>query len=278
MTPPLFDGLDAEEIRRRTGAARVELRGSVGSALDVAHELAAAGAPHGLLVLADEQTAGRGRAGRNWHSPAGGGLWAVALLRPEVAPSAGALAIRVGLMTVRAVEEVAPRAAPRLKWPNDLMVRGRKAGGVLCEARWQGGRLGWVAVGVGVNVKGPVAPSLKQTAIALKDAEAQLTRVRLLEALAPRLWGAAVLPSSRTGSARRFSGTSGRRPAVGKGSRARSAWTRMGRCSCPRPTERLTVAWSRPSLCLICCSPSTSETPKSRWGSSPAPSWSGAGA
>jgi BirA family biotin operon repressor/biotin-[acetyl-CoA-carboxylase] ligase len=191
VSPPLYDNLDAAEIGRRTGATLVELRDRVGSALDVAHELAAAGAPHGLLVLANEQTAGRGRGGRSWHSPAGGGLWAVALLRPAVAPSSGALAIRVGLLTVQAVEEVAPRAAPRLKWPNDLMVRGRKAGGVLCEARWQGARLGWVAVGIGINVKGPVAPDLKQSAIALKDAEAQLTRVRLLEALAPRLWDAA---------------------------------------------------------------------------------------
>ncbi len=191
MTAPLYDGLEAEEVRRRTGATRVELRRSVGSALDVAHELAAAGAPAGLLVLADEQTAGRGRQGRSWHSPAGAGLWVVALLRPAIPPSAGALAVRVGLRLIEAVEEVAPRVAPRLKWPNDLMVRDRKAGGVLCEARWQGERLGWVAVGIGVNVRGPVAPGLRETAIALKAAESSLTRVRLLEALAPRLWDAA---------------------------------------------------------------------------------------
>ncbi|MGA2384670.1 MAG: biotin--[acetyl-CoA-carboxylase] ligase [Gemmatimonadales bacterium] len=170
---------------------RVEVRHSVGSALDVAHELAAAGAPEGLLVLADEQTAGRGRQGRRWHSPAGAGVWLVALLRPAAAPSMGALAIRVGLALVAAVAEVAPRAAPRLKWPNDLIVRHRKAGGVLCEARWQGGKLGWVAVGIGVNVRLPVAPALAHTAIALKAAEATVTRVRLLEALAPRLWTAA---------------------------------------------------------------------------------------
>jgi BirA family biotin operon repressor/biotin-[acetyl-CoA-carboxylase] ligase len=170
---------------------RVEVRHSVGSALDVAHELAAAGAPEGLLVLADEQTAGRGRQGRRWHSPAGAGVWLVALLRPAAAPSMGALAIRVGLALVAAVAEVAPRAAPRLKWPNDLIVRHRTAGGVLCEARWQGGKLGWVAVGIGVNVRLPVAPALAHTAIALKAAEATVTRVRLLEALAPRLWTAA---------------------------------------------------------------------------------------
>jgi BirA family biotin operon repressor/biotin-[acetyl-CoA-carboxylase] ligase len=115
----------------------------------------------------------------------------VALLRPPTPPSTGALAIRVGLRLVEAVSEIAPRAAPRLKWPNDLIVRHRKAGGILCEARWQGGRLGWVAVGVGVNVRGPVAPALAHSAIALKAVEATVTRVRLLEALAPRLWTAA---------------------------------------------------------------------------------------
>jgi BirA family biotin operon repressor/biotin-[acetyl-CoA-carboxylase] ligase len=191
LTAPRYDGLDAEEIRRRTGATRVELRESVGSALDVAHELAAVGAPAGLLVLADEQTAGRGRQGRTWHSPAGTGVWVVALLRPAAPPSAGALAIRVGLRLVEAVAEIAPRAAPRLKWPNDLMVRHRKAGGVLCEARWQGEKLAWIAVGIGVNVRGPVLPALGHTAIALKAAAATVTRVRLLEALAPRLWDAA---------------------------------------------------------------------------------------
>ena len=170
---------------------RVELRDSVGSTLDLAHELAAAGAPERLLVLADEQTAGRGRQGRTWHSPAGAGVWVVALLRPAEPPSMGALAIRVGLALVGAVAEIALRAAPRLKWPNDLIVRHRKAGGVLCEARWQGGRLGWVAVGIGVNVRGPLAPAVAQSAIALKATEATVTRVRLLEALAPRLWAAA---------------------------------------------------------------------------------------
>jgi len=190
LTTPRYDGLDAEEIRRRTGAVRVELCRSVPSALDVAHELAAAGAPHGLLVLADEQTAGRGRQGRTWHSPAGAGVWVVALLRPAQPPSAGALAVRVGLRLVEAVREIAPRADPRLKWPNDLMVRHRKAGGILCEARWQGETLGWVAVGIGVNVRGPLEPRLRSTAIALKSAEATVTRVRLLEALIPRLWDA----------------------------------------------------------------------------------------
>jgi len=182
-----YDGADAASLERLTGAAHVELCSSVSSVLDVAHELAAAGAPGGLLVLADEQTAGRGRAGRTWHSAAGSGVWVAALIRPATSPEGGAFAIRAGLAMVAAVAEAAPEAAPRLKWPNDLMVHGRKAGGVLCEARWLGSRLGWIAVGVGVNVRGPVAMEVRETAIALDDVAGAATRIGVLTALAPRL-------------------------------------------------------------------------------------------
>jgi BirA family biotin operon repressor/biotin-[acetyl-CoA-carboxylase] ligase len=182
-----YDGADAAALERLTGAPHVELLGSVTSVLDVAHELAGVGAPDGLLVLADEQTAGRGRQGRVWHSAAGTGVWVAALVRPAVAPEGGAFAIRAGLAMVAAVSEAAPEASPRLKWPNDLMVHGRKAGGVLCEARWMGARLGWIAVGVGVNVRGPVAAEVRGSAIALDDVAHAATRIGVLSALAPRL-------------------------------------------------------------------------------------------
>jgi BirA family transcriptional regulator, biotin operon repressor / biotin---[acetyl-CoA-carboxylase] ligase len=192
----LYDGCDAEALRRLTGAPRLELRASTGSVLDVAHELAAAGAPAGLLVLADEQTEGRGRQGRAWHSPAGSGLWVAALLRPPVRPFSGAVAIRAGLAVVEAVAEVAPEAAPRLKWPNDLIVAGRKAGGVLCEARWAGERQGWVAIGLGINVRGPVAAEVRETAVALGDVARGAARVPLLVALAARLRSLGARPSA----------------------------------------------------------------------------------
>jgi len=191
-----YDGLDAESLRERTGATAIVLLESVGSVLDVAHERAAAGAAAGLLVLADRQTAGRGRQGRSWQSPAGAGIYLAALLRPRVRPFSGAIAVRVGLALVAAVEEAAPGASPWLKWPNDLIVASRKAGGVLCEARWSGASQGWIAVGIGVNVRGPLAPDVAGTAIALGEVSPALTRVALLEALAPRLWPLADRPSA----------------------------------------------------------------------------------
>jgi BirA family biotin operon repressor/biotin-[acetyl-CoA-carboxylase] ligase len=191
-----YDGVDAEELMRRTGASAVALLDSVGSALDVAHERAAAGAPAGLLVLADRQTAGRGRQGRAWHSPAGTGIYLAALLRPRVRPFSGAIAVRVGLALVGAVEEAVPGAAPWLKWPNDVMVANRKVGGVLCEARWSGASQGWIAVGIGVNVRGPAPEELQGRAIALVEIAPGVTRVALLEALLPRLWPLAERPGA----------------------------------------------------------------------------------
>jgi BirA family biotin operon repressor/biotin-[acetyl-CoA-carboxylase] ligase len=195
VTAFLYDGLDDDELKRRTGSNEVLLLDSVGSVLDVVHQRATAGAASGLLVVSDTQTAGRGRSGRPWHSPRGAGVWLAALLRPEARPFTGALSVRVGLALADAIDALLPAASPRLKWPNDVLVEGRKAAGVLCEARWTGASQGWVAVGVGVNVAGPVADEVRGTAIALAEVDGRVTRVALLEALMPKIWALAVRPS-----------------------------------------------------------------------------------
>ena len=182
-----WDGLDALALASLIGAPRLELADSVGSTLDLAHELAAQGAAAGTFVLADAQTVGRGRQGRAWSSPPGRGIWLTVILRPAAAPAGGALAVRAGLACLDALRAVHPGLAPRLKWPNDLMVLDRKAGGILCEARWVVGRLGWVAVGVGLNVHGPVPAEVRDLAIALDDVVHGVARAAVLAALAPRL-------------------------------------------------------------------------------------------
>lgn len=110
-----------------------------------ARELAAAGAPHGTLVTADEQTAGRGRQGRTWSAPPGSALLLSLVLREHDE----LLSLRAGL----AVADVAAAHA-RVKWPNDVLVDGRKVAGVLVEGRPQEG---WAVLGVGVNVAVDVA-------------------------------------------------------------------------------------------------------------------------
>ncbi|MEO8199817.1 MAG: biotin--[acetyl-CoA-carboxylase] ligase [Gemmatimonadota bacterium] len=138
----------------------------VPSTLDVIHELAAGGAPHGTVVLAEEQLQGRGTRGRTWHSPPGG-FWYSILYREITEGALELLSLRIGLAVARAIESVAPTVRLGIKWPNDIMLDDKKAGGILCEARWQGAALSWIAVGVGVNVANPIPPDVSDTATTL---------------------------------------------------------------------------------------------------------------
>lgn len=138
---------------------------------DRARELAAAGAPHGTVVTAAEQTAGRGRQGRTWTAPAGRALLYSALVRPLDQRHA-LLPLSAALAVCEAAEELAPGTRCEVKWPNDVQVAGRKLAGVLIEARPQDG---WGVVGVGLNlaVASEEFPAeLRETAVSLFDPSA----------------------------------------------------------------------------------------------------------
>ena len=131
-----------------------------------------AGAPGGLIVTADEQTAGRGRRGSAWFAPAGGSLLYSALLRPFEAERAPLLPLAVPVAVCEAAESIAPVGC-RLKWPNDVWIDERKVAGVLVEARPDAG---WAVIGVGLNVAIPendFPPELRQTATSLLPTEAE---------------------------------------------------------------------------------------------------------
>ncbi|MGH7607785.1 MAG: biotin--[acetyl-CoA-carboxylase] ligase, partial [Gemmatimonadales bacterium] len=136
-----IDGVPAGHLARRWGVPRCAVFGRIGSSLDAVHELGAAGAPSGTIVIAAEQTAGRGRDGRLWQSPPGG-VWLGMLLR-HAAPAAGVLSLRMGLVVADVVDELLGADRARLKWPNDVLVGDRKVAGVLAEARWHGGAPQW---------------------------------------------------------------------------------------------------------------------------------------
>jgi BirA family biotin operon repressor/biotin-[acetyl-CoA-carboxylase] ligase len=121
----------------------------VGSTNDAARELALAGAPSGTVVTAAEQSAGRGRTGRRWSAPPGTALLATAILRPLDERHA-LLPLAVPVAVGEAIESLAPVRC-EVKWPNDLWIEERKAGGVLIEARPPD----WAAIGVGVNLAIP---------------------------------------------------------------------------------------------------------------------------
>jgi BirA family biotin operon repressor/biotin-[acetyl-CoA-carboxylase] ligase len=157
----------------------------VGSTMDLAHALAESGAEAGTMVVATEQLQGRGSRGRSWDSPPGG-LWLSALFRPASVAGLEVLSVRVGLAVAAAFEPSIP-VPVRLKWPNDLMLKGRKLGGILCEARWQGGTLGWVAVGIGLNVRNSIDPELRDTAISLVEVAPSIHIEDILTPVAARV-------------------------------------------------------------------------------------------
>lgn len=153
-SPHLLDGATGEALEHLLELPRVELLETAPSTMDVAHRLAAEGAAPGTLVIADEQTAGRGRGGKTWQSSPGAGLWMTLIERPLDASGIGVLSLRVGLAAARALDRFAAEPV-RVKWPNDLYVDDGKLAGILVEARWREQAVEWVAIGLGINVRQP---------------------------------------------------------------------------------------------------------------------------
>ena len=149
-----FDGATRDELEQTLDLPLVELLDTTTSTLDVAHRLASTGAPSGTLILANEQTAGRGREGKSWQSSAGAGLWLTLIERPKDTSGLGVLSLRVGLVAAEALDRFAAEPI-RLKWPNDLYIDRGKVAGILVEARWRQSVVEWVAIGLGVNVRVP---------------------------------------------------------------------------------------------------------------------------
>jgi len=176
-----YDGHAARELATMLGVPRIVLFDQVGSTLDVAHDLGEQGAEAGTLVLADAQTAGRGRMGRSWRSDAGAGIWLTLIERSSSEEALGVLALRLALALAPALDPFAAERV-RLKWPNDIFVGDKKLAGVLVEARWHGSRLDWLAIGVGINVRVPD----RMDAASLTTTE----RVSILRSVVPALRGA----------------------------------------------------------------------------------------
>ena len=159
----------------------------IASTSDEAKRLAAERAPAGTLVWARVQTAGRGRQGRGWVSPAGN-FYASLILRPEVPV---ATAAQLGFVAALAIADAclafAPDAAISLKWPNDVLLAERKLAGLLLESQSRGdGKLDWLVLGIGINLATyPVEVEYPATALAATGADPHAEA--MLGALAPSL-------------------------------------------------------------------------------------------
>lgn len=144
---------------RRFGQ-RVVYREVVNSTNDIARDLADAGDPEGTLVIADEQTAGRGRLARRWVAPARSSILMSLVLRPDLAPHQLARAVMcMALGTCDAVRKVTGLDST-LKWPNDVLVNGKKCAGLLAEAKITGDQVEYIIAGLGLNINFAVAEVL----------------------------------------------------------------------------------------------------------------------
>lgn len=191
LSPALWQG---RLTTRCLGRGEVRYASALGSTNTTLKEMALAGAPHGSLCLCDTQTAGKGRLGRSWISPAGQGLWCSLLLRPDMPPDrAPFLTLCAAMALAQALDEVCPEVQVRIKWPNDLVLKGRKCCGILTEMAADPDRIEYVVLGTGINLRGGAyAPELKDRAISLEEAagHAPLRRellVHYLAALEPLL-------------------------------------------------------------------------------------------
>jgi BirA family transcriptional regulator, biotin operon repressor / biotin---[acetyl-CoA-carboxylase] ligase len=135
----------------------------------VALELGHAGEPEGAVVLAEEQTAGRGRAGRVWHSDRAVGIYVTVLLRPRLAPVQAPLLTMMAGLSARSAVQAVTGLTVDLKWPNDLLLNGKKTGGILTEMHAEPGQIRFVIVGIGLNVNQERFPTaLADTATSLR--------------------------------------------------------------------------------------------------------------
>ncbi|GIV85649.1 MAG: hypothetical protein KatS3mg052_2656 [Candidatus Roseilinea sp.] len=207
--------------------------------MDLCRAYAAHGADEGLVVLADEQTAGRGRAGRAWYSPPGQSLHLSILLRPDLHPRRIGWLTMIGALAVCEIAEATASAQPadshsrastlsaplrpgwdalqfRLKWPNDVLLNGRKVAGVLVESSLIGDRLEYAVLGIGLNVNtrfDDAPEEVRQRATSLREALGQavdrdVVLQRLLAAFGARY---AMLPASPLADYLRYLDTLGRR-------------------------------------------------------------------
>src|SRR5262249_31410307 len=148
LTPDML----RQPLKGSTFGKRIHHFFKIDSTNRVALELGQAGEPEGAVVLAEEQTAGRGRAGRSWHSERATGIYMSLLLRPRLAPVQAPLLTMMAGLSARTAIAGATDLELDLKWPNDLMMRGKKVGGILTEMDAEPTQVRFVVVGIGINV------------------------------------------------------------------------------------------------------------------------------
>jgi BirA family biotin operon repressor/biotin-[acetyl-CoA-carboxylase] ligase len=214
------DRLFAFEVTRDLGtrvlARKVYYFDTLSSTMDIAMRLAVDGSPEGTLVIAETQTKGRGRLGREWFSPKYKGLYFSLILRPRVLPSRASLLTLLCAVSLCEAIRKACHLEPGIKWPNDIWLSGKKAGGILTEISAETDSVNFVIMGVGLNVNND-KKSLVAQATSLKEQAGQgVNRIDLLQEILRRIDANYLLLQQEGGEgllekARAYSLTIGRR-------------------------------------------------------------------
>lgn len=197
------------------GAKQIHHYYKIGSTNLEAMRAAMEGAPEGSVFLAEEQLAGRGRGAHTWHSARSAGIYCSVILRPAMPPSDALIfSLAAGLAVRAATAEIAPQLSVDLKWPNDLLLGGKKFGGILTEMNAEVTRVRHLVVGVGINVNQVKFPAeLREIATSLRiETGTEWSRVELCAALLKSLdreyRGLVEDAGARAGILRRFEASS----------------------------------------------------------------------
>jgi BirA family transcriptional regulator, biotin operon repressor / biotin---[acetyl-CoA-carboxylase] ligase len=148
----------------------------------IAMHLGEEGEPHGAVVIAEDQTAGRGRAGRTWLTDKSAGICCSVLVRPTIPPAHAPLLTLVAGLAARDAASEELTSVPDIRWPNDLIVHGRKFGGILTEMHAEPDRLHYAVIGIGINVNQQKMPAaIEETATSLRIESGKMhSRLELL--------------------------------------------------------------------------------------------------
>jgi len=163
----------------------------VDSTQKIAHRLATEGAVEGTVIVAEEQLLGRGRLDRKWHSPKYTGIWMSIILRPNLPlQKAPQLTLVTAVAVVQAIEEITG-LLPQIKWPNDILINGKKVTGILTEMQADADRINAIIIGIGINVKqkrDDFPEEIQQIATSLAEESGQsISRAKLMQAVFARL-------------------------------------------------------------------------------------------
>ena len=160
----------------------------VDSTQTIAHKLAQEGAPHGTIIIGEEQTAGRGRMARPWESAKGTGIWMTVIVRPDVTPQqASSYTLVVAVAVTMAIKTLYKHIEPAIKWPNDLLINGKKCTGILTEMQAEADLVQALLVGIGINanqVAADFSPEIADIATSLQlEAGEEINRAALVASI-----------------------------------------------------------------------------------------------